>query len=73
MQYGYEIGIDKLWDWLPLLLPLLILQLILLFVALRDLLKRNLSNESKWLWIMIIVFVNLFGPILYFTIGRRGR
>jgi Flp pilus assembly protein protease CpaA len=58
---------------LPLLLPLLILQLILLFVALRDLLKRNLSNESKWLWIMIIVFVNLFGPILYFTIGRRGR
>jgi len=73
MNYGYEIRIEELWDWLPLLLPLLILQLILISAALWDLLKRDLSNEYKWLWIAIIVFVSIFGPILYFTVGRRRR
>ncbi|MGG0185738.1 PLD nuclease N-terminal domain-containing protein [Bacillus rhizoplanae] len=73
MHYGYEIGIEELWNWLPLLLPLLILQLILISVALWDLLKRDFSNEYKWLWVAIIVFVSIFGPILYFTVGRRGR
>jgi len=73
MNYGYEIRIEELWDWLPLLLPLLILQLILISAALWDLLKRDLSNEYKWLWVAIIVFVSIFGPILYFTVGRRRR
>ncbi|WP_440603363.1 PLD nuclease N-terminal domain-containing protein [Bacillus sp. GB_SG_008] len=73
MHYGYEIGIEELWNWLPLLLPLLILQFILISVALWDLLKRDFSNEYKWLWVAIIVFVSIFGPILYFTVGRRGR
>ena len=73
MNYGYEIRIEELWDWLPLLLPLLILQLILISAALWDLLKRDLSNEYKWLWIAIIVFVSIFGPILYFIVGRRRR
>ncbi|MGG0276387.1 PLD nuclease N-terminal domain-containing protein [Bacillus rhizoplanae] len=73
MHYGYEIGIEELWNWLPLLLPLLILQVILISVALWDLLKRDFSNEYKWLWVAIIVFISIFGPILYFTVGRRGR
>ncbi|MCP1122805.1 PLD nuclease N-terminal domain-containing protein [Bacillus sp. 3103sda1] len=73
MHYGYEIGIEELWNWLPLLLPLLILQVILISVALWDLLKRDHSNEYKWLWAAIIVFVSIFGPILYFTVGRRER
>ncbi|PEZ09330.1 transcriptional regulator [Bacillus sp. AFS018417] len=73
MHYGYEIGIEELGDWLPLLLPLLILQFILISVALWDLLKRDFSNEYKWLWVAIIVFVSIFGPILYFILGRRER
>ncbi|MGG0238212.1 PLD nuclease N-terminal domain-containing protein [Bacillus rhizoplanae] len=73
MHYGYEIGIEELWNWLPLLLPLLILQVILISVALWDLLKRDFSNEYKWLWVAIIVFISIFGPILYFTVGRRER
>jgi len=73
MHFGYEIGIEELWNWLPLLLPFLILQLILFSVALWDLLKRDVSSENKWIWIAIIFLVNILGPILYFTIGRRGR
>lgn len=54
-----------------LVLPILIIQLILLFVAIIDLIKIPQTNGPKWLWGLIIVFVNLIGPILYFVIGRK--
>ncbi|GGD84711.1 PLD nuclease N-terminal domain-containing protein [Paenibacillus nasutitermitis] len=73
MHIGYNIGFNELKDWLPLLLPLLILQLILIAVAMRDLLRSNHSKETKWIWAFVIVCVSLFGPVLYFVIGRRGQ
>ncbi len=50
----------------------LIIQLTLLVLALRDLRSRPASqiNGSKKLWFML-VFINFFGPIAYFTIGRK--
>ncbi|MBD8006715.1 PLD nuclease N-terminal domain-containing protein [Bacillus norwichensis] len=71
MHYGYHIGIDELGNWLPLILPVVILHLILFSVALWDLLKRNQSKEYKWMWGMIIILINMIGPILYFIFGRR--
>jgi hypothetical protein len=58
---------------LLLLVPVLIVQLGLIVLALRDLLRpeRLVRGESKLMWGLIIVFVNLVGPILYFAIGRR--
>lgn len=57
-----------------LLLPLIILELILVVVALVDLIKRDASTlrgESKLLWVLIILFINTVGPILYLVIGRK--
>lgn len=51
--------------------PILSIQLILLIVALIDLLKINDTNGPKWLWALIIIFVNILGPILYFVFGRK--
>lgn len=58
---------------LLLLLPILVIQLGLLVLALRDLLQpeRRVRGDSKLMWGVIIVVVNLIGPILYFAIGRR--
>ena len=58
---------------LLLLVPVLIVQLGLLVLALRDLLRpeRRVRGDSRLMWGLIIVFVNLVGPILYFAIGRR--
>ncbi len=58
---------------LPLVLPLVALQLALIVLALRDLARpeRRVHGESKLMWALIIVFLELFGPILYFLIGRR--
>jgi hypothetical protein len=47
-------------------------QLVLLATALWDLRQRPVEqiNGSKWLWTPI-VFINFFGPIAYFTLGRK--
>ncbi|MEH7113529.1 PLD nuclease N-terminal domain-containing protein [Neobacillus niacini] len=56
-----------------LVAPLLIIQLILLIVSLVDLSRIEKTNGPKLLWVFIIIFVNILGPILYFVIGRRNH
>jgi len=63
--------LDQLMKLLPLLIPLFLIQLGLMIAALVDLLKREKTKGPKWLWIIIVVFVNLIGPIIYFVIGRE--
>jgi phospholipase D-like protein len=58
-----------------LLLPVIAIELGLLVLALRDLLRpeRHVRGDSKLMWGIIIVLVSLLGPILYFTVGREDR
>lgn len=56
-----------------LLVPIFIIQIILIVVALVDLFRIERTNGPKWLWILIILFINIIGPILYFVIGRRNK
>ncbi len=58
---------------LLLVVPLLALQLGLMVAAVVDLLRdeRAVRGGSKPMWAVIIVFVNLIGPILYFLVGRE--
>ena len=51
-----------------------VIQLALLAVALRDLLnrERRVKGGNKLVWALIIVFVNLIGPLVYFLLGARG-
>lgn len=51
--------------------PIFVIQLILLIIALIDLSKINQTNGPKWLWAIIIIFVNILGPIIYFVFGRK--
>lgn len=51
--------------------PLIILQVILMAFALTSCIKEEKTNGPKWLWIIIIVVVNLVGPVLYFIIGKK--
>lgn len=55
-----------------LLLPVLLIQLGLMIFALVDLVRASVTNGPKWMWAIIIIVVNIIGPILYFVIGRRN-
>jgi phospholipase D-like protein len=58
---------------LLLLTPVIVVELVLLVIALRDLLKpeRRVRGDSKLMWGLIIVLISLFGPLLYLTVGRQ--
>lgn len=60
-------------DILLLLIPILVIQLGLVVVALRDLLQpdRRVRGDSKLMWGVIIVAIGIIGPILYFALGRQ--
>lgn len=60
---------------LLLLAPVIVIELGLLVLALRDLLRpeRHVRGDSKLMWGLIIVFIGLLGPLLYFAVGREDR
>ena len=62
---------DLIRELLPFLIPIILLELALMIFALVDLIRRERTKGPKWLWAIIIVFVNLLGPIVYFIIGRE--
>ena len=44
------------------------------FIALANVLQSNFrGNSDKLIWVLVILFLPYFGPLLYFTIGRQQR
>jgi len=58
---------------LPLLIPLIVLQLVLMAVGLYDLTRpeRRVKGGNKLVWGAVIVFGQLLGPLVYFLGGRE--
>ena len=56
---------------IKLLAPLLIIQFALIVFSLFKLTRDRVKYLPKWGWALIIIFVNLFGPIIYLMIGRE--
>lgn len=57
-------------ELLPFLWPLFVIQLGLIVFALVDLNRRTVTRGPKWVWVLVIVFINIIGPIVYFVVGR---
>ncbi|HWI47764.1 MAG TPA: PLD nuclease N-terminal domain-containing protein [Rummeliibacillus sp.] len=58
---------------LPLIIPLVILELTLAIVALVHVVKHpNYRFGNKAMWVVIVLFLQIIGPIVYFIFGR-GR
>jgi len=62
---------ERFMELLPYIIPLVLLQLTLMIVALVDLARREKTRGPKWMWILVIVFGELIGPIIYFIFGRQ--
>jgi hypothetical protein len=56
-----------------LLAPIVIIQIGLMIAALYDLEKeeRRVRGGSKLVWALVIVFVNVVGPLVYLIAGRE--
>lgn len=64
---------DNLMEILPFLIPIVIVEFALLGYTLYHILTHNTykrGNRTLWL-IIVIVFMNFVGPILYFLFGKE--
>ncbi len=66
-----DVDFSLLLKYLPLLIPIILLQYTLLIIAIVDLLKRERTKGPKLLWGVIILFVSLIGPVVYLIFGRE--
>ena len=60
-------------EFLPFLIPLVILQFALLGYTLYHILTHDtykMGNRTLWL-VITLVFMNYVGPILYFILGKK--
>jgi uncharacterized membrane protein len=63
---------EKVLEFLPFIIPLVLLQLTLMIVALVDLIRREKTRFlPKWVWAFVIVLGELIGPIVYLIFGRE--
>ena len=58
-------------QYLPLLIPVVLIELGLMVTALVDLIRRTQTRGPKWVWVLVIVLINFIGPIIYFVAGRK--
>lgn len=58
-------------DYIIYLIPLIALELILVLTSLIHVLRHtHYKCGNKALWIIVVLFIQIIGPILYFTVGR---
>lgn len=62
----------EMFNW-GLIAPFLVIQFLLIIIALVDWVKVKETNGPKWVWLLIILFISLLGPIIYFIFGRRNH
>ena len=65
--------IDSFMEILPFLIPIVIVEFALLGYTLYHILTHNTykrGNRTLWL-VIVIVFMNFVGPILYFLFGKE--
>lgn len=65
---------DIIREYLPILIPIIILEIGFMIYSLSHVLKHDRYKfGSSTMWILIVVFIQIIGPILYLTIGREDE
>lgn len=57
---------------LPLFIPLIAIELGLMIAAVVSIFKQTQYRLfNRWIWLLIVIFLQLIGPIFYFVFGRE--
>lgn len=47
--------------------------LLLPLIALIDIVRSEFKGNDKLIWILVVLFFNIIGSVLYFLIGRQQK
>ncbi|EAG3829543.1 negative regulator of sigma-Y activity [Listeria monocytogenes] len=56
---------------IALIIPVILLYLALLLTAIINLTKNWNERKNPVIWLVVIIVINIFGPIAYFIFGRK--
>jgi len=56
-----------------LILVAVFIGIISTIIALIDILKSEFTGNNKIFWLLVVLFTNFFGTILYFLVGRKQK
>lgn len=51
----------------------LIIILIIPVIALIDILRSEFTGNNKLIWVLVVIFFNIIGSILYLLMGRSQK
>ena len=62
---------EKIMEYLPVLIPLVIVQFGLMITALVHAVRHpKYKSGNMIIWVLVILCINIIGPVLYFIIGK---
>ncbi|PIC64229.1 hypothetical protein CSV79_07840 [Sporosarcina sp. P13] len=66
--------LDLLLEYLPFLIPLIILQVgLAIFSAIHVIRHPYYRFGNQVMWLLIVLFIQFIGPLVYFVFGRGDR
>ncbi|MBZ9627411.1 PLD nuclease N-terminal domain-containing protein [Psychroflexus sp. CAK57W] len=68
LKYKKMIG-----TWQAIIIITFIIVLIITLWALIDIARSEFSGNNKVVWVLIVLFTNFLGAVLYFFIGRKQK
>ena len=70
METGFlnNISLGRL---LLVLSPLIAINFVLMIAAILSLARKTLPWGRKWGWLLLVLLVDLIGPIIYFAVGSN--
>ncbi len=64
-------GIEIIIKYLPVFLPLIVIELALALTALVHVVRHpHYRFGNKAVWILVVLLIQFIGPVLYFAMGR---
>ncbi|MBP1047746.1 PLDc N-terminal domain-containing protein [Enterococcus sp. BWM-S5] len=65
---------NELIQYLPYLIPYFLVSFSLSIIALINVLKnRRFRFGNVWLWVLIVLLLQIIGPIIYFLVGKEDE
>ncbi|MBC8569400.1 PLD nuclease N-terminal domain-containing protein [Zongyangia hominis] len=62
---------ENLMQYIPLLIPVIALEFILMVTALVHVLRHpQYRFGNRVFWVIVVLFVQIIGPVVYFVAGR---
>ena len=61
-------------EYLPILIPIVVLEIGLMIYALNHVLKHDkFKFGNKAMWIVVVVLIQIIGPVFYLIIGKDNE